>query len=235
MGSKRLPGKSLTPIFGTTLLELILHRLKDADLDQIWVATSRLEEDDPIARIAESCGHPVFRGESEDVLSRFTAILEKNPAEWVIRFTGDNPLIHFETTNLLVGAARESTSLDYISDFIDRRYPIGSLPEAVRANRLVKLGEMKLAKHHRSHVTSYIWQSAERVGSLKLPGRFTEHPEWRWTLDEYLDLKFFLDLESRFGHGVRDAHYKELSDFLERNPEITQINRSVSQKKLNRG
>lgn len=232
MGSSRLPGKSLMPLFGSSLLEVILHRLKGAELDRLWVATSDLKEDDSIASLAETLGHPVYRGAQEDVLSRFTAILKMDPSNWVIRFTGDNPLIHFETTNLLIRAAVNSQNIDYLSDFAARRYPIGALPEAINSSRLLRLADKSLDFHHRSHVTSHIWQSGKRVSSIKLPIQYSENREWRWTIDEDLDKKFFYELGDKFGPGIIDAKYQEVFDFLNDYPEIAKINLRVNQKKL---
>jgi spore coat polysaccharide biosynthesis protein SpsF len=235
MGSSRLPGKSLMELYGFPLLELILHRLKNLNVERLWIATTHLEEDDVIANLGERLGLPVLRGDSRDVLSRFLSILDLNPAEWVIRFTGDNPLIHHETSNLLIEAARDALDVDYISDFVSNRYPIGALPEAVKSERLYKLSEISMPSHHRSHVTSHIWQSGLRTSPIKLPGRYREHPEWRWTLDEPSDLKFFQEVGEQFGAKVIDAGFVELSNFLEGRPEIVRINQDVKQKNISEG
>lgn len=235
MGSSRLPGKSLMELYGFPLLELILHRLTNLNVERLWIATTHLEEDDVIANLGERLGLPVFRGHSRDVLSRFLNILDLNPAEWVIRFTGDNPFVHHETSNLLIEAAREALDVDYISDFVSNRYPIGALPEAVKCERLYKLSELSMASHHRSHVTSHIWKSGLRTSPIKLPERYLERSKWRWTLDEPSDLKFFQEVGKRFGTKVIDAGYVELSNFLDGQPEIVQINQDVRQKNISEG
>jgi len=62
-GSERLPSKSLVEIAGQPLLGQLLDRLQACHvMDGLVVATTDLDEDDPIADHAQGRGVSYFRG-----------------------------------------------------------------------------------------------------------------------------------------------------------------------------
>ena len=73
MDSTRLPGKILNLLDGTnTSLLYTINQLKECEsLDKIVVATTVNTEDDIIENLAKKNKIDVFRGESDDVLSRY--------------------------------------------------------------------------------------------------------------------------------------------------------------------
>src|SRR5262245_53254590 len=91
LGSSRLPGKILCPLAGRPLLEVLVKRLATARLDEWWLATTTDPVDELTADWGEALGLRVWRGSVDDVLSRFTAIIESSRPDWVFRVTADNP------------------------------------------------------------------------------------------------------------------------------------------------
>jgi len=235
MGSKRLPGKVMSRFNGKTLLELITERLRGSHFDQLWIATTVLPEDDVICELATLLSIPVFRGDVNNVLSRFIGILENDPADWVVRITADNPLIHFESTNILIQNALNSFSCEYMSDFLDRKYPLGAVPEIVKVEALMHISSLDLAPHHKSHVTSFIWRYSQNAHQLKLPETFLERPNWRWTLDVNEDLIFFRNLGRLIGKEITRIDYRTLCKILDENPHLANLNSKISQKSLEEG
>ena len=72
MGSSRLPGKVLMNIEDKPILERIVYSLsRIIDLQDIYIATTTLKEDDPIEEFARNRGVNCYRGEVENVFSRF--------------------------------------------------------------------------------------------------------------------------------------------------------------------
>ena len=68
----RLPGKALLPLAGTTVLGLMIARVKVAKkVDQIIVATTSNTVDDPLCEEARKHSASIFRGSEQDVLDRF--------------------------------------------------------------------------------------------------------------------------------------------------------------------
>ncbi len=72
MGSSRLRGKSLLPILGVPLLTRVINTVKGLKgIDEIYVATTGLSEDDVIVQLAQTQEVKVFRGSALDLLERF--------------------------------------------------------------------------------------------------------------------------------------------------------------------
>lgn len=94
--SRRLPGKALLPLAGTTVLEFLIRRLKWGLREKGWqivLATTRRQDDDAVARVGAAGGLEVVRGATDVVLGRFCQCLEACPgARGVVRVTADNPL-----------------------------------------------------------------------------------------------------------------------------------------------
>src|SRR5262249_28097483 len=110
MSSTRLPGKVLAPVLGKPMIGRQIERLRRAkSIDQLVVATSTDESDDPVAEYVAHSGVPVHRGDLQDVLARFCGVIRDYPqATGLIRLTADCPLAdpdvidammarHFET------------------------------------------------------------------------------------------------------------------------------------------
>ncbi len=71
LGSTRLPGKCLFPLGAGTVLEWVTTRAWNIPgLDEVWVATSTLPQDDQIAQWCGTRGLQCFRGSETDVLAR---------------------------------------------------------------------------------------------------------------------------------------------------------------------
>ena len=94
MSSSRLPGKVLKPLAGKAMIWHIYQRaLKCKLVDKVIIATSTEKSDDPLAVFCKENNLNVFRGDLNNVLSRFLEILGENPHPYFVRITGDCPLI----------------------------------------------------------------------------------------------------------------------------------------------
>ena len=72
MTSTRLPGKVLKTVGdGKSLLQILIERLqRSLYIDEIVVATTTNDTDNPIEDLCRQIGVAVFRGSENDVLSR---------------------------------------------------------------------------------------------------------------------------------------------------------------------
>ncbi|MBF0146485.1 MAG: glycosyltransferase family protein [Magnetococcales bacterium] len=94
MGSTRLYGKVLKPLFGEPMLERLIKRVKRSRrLDAIIVATTVLERDDPVAALAFSLGVECYRGSEDDLLGRVAEAVSAHGGDLLVSLTGDNPFI----------------------------------------------------------------------------------------------------------------------------------------------
>ena len=94
MGSTRLPEKVMKKICGIPMIELLLRRLsRSQELDQIVVATSVDERNQPLIEHIRSLGYTCVAGSEQDVLGRYLLAAEAADADVIVRITGDCPLV----------------------------------------------------------------------------------------------------------------------------------------------
>ena len=73
MGSTRLPGKVLKDLGGKPVLEHVVNVGRATPgVDEVWIATSTLPQDNVIEEWCDGADIHCFRGSETDVLSRFT-------------------------------------------------------------------------------------------------------------------------------------------------------------------
>jgi spore coat polysaccharide biosynthesis protein SpsF len=202
MDSKRLPGKIIAPLGGRPLLAQLVARIRPARVDEWWLATSSLPTDDVTEAWGFELGLRVFRGEDNDVLSRFLAIGTESGAEWILRVTADHPFLDAKLIDILLDARdadEESKGADAIRlrggrpvgdsaahpDSVEKAtehratspsLPLGYGVELVRLSALER-ADAEISKdqfHHRVHVTS--WLAAIGSGGGSANARFFDVP-----------------------------------------------------------
>jgi spore coat polysaccharide biosynthesis protein SpsF len=157
-GSRRLPRKSLAPVLGRPLLDLMLERVERAStLSEIVLATTTLAHDDELATIARRRGVTVFRGSESDVLSRYVGAAAVAHAELVVRLTADCPLIDPDVIDHVVRVAQHTLSedVDLVTNapHAGRTYPDGMDVEVFTAQTLTRVDALATAAADREHVT----------------------------------------------------------------------------------
>ena len=191
MGSSRLPGKMMCDIAGKPAIGHVISRLLSAKrVDEVWLACSH-----PLAAYAKDQGVSIFRGDENDVLSRFTSVRAKSDADVIVRITGDCPMADPAVIDKVVDAFL-SDKVDFVSNTLTRSYPDGLDVEVFSKAALERTDSEAKDPFLRAHVTPYMH------GRLKdrLPwGEFSisqvvnenDFSHLRWTLDEADDLEFF--------------------------------------------
>lgn len=173
VNSVRLPGKVVKPLNGRPALYRIMRRaLRCGMLDKVYLATSVNSENDALADIAAECGCGVYRGDEDDVLSRFVSIIEKERPEIVVRINADNFALSPEVVEHGIKELVEK-GYDVCSSFIDNTYPFGSGAETSTADCILKLDRDTRGKDkkYREHIYLYAYKNpkAYKVGSLRAP------------------------------------------------------------------
>lgn len=200
MGSTRLPGKSLMPVWrNVSLLELVLRRVEKATMiARVVLATSDQIRDDPLISIAQRCGVDVFRGSESDVLGRFMGALEKFPADAVVRVPADNPLIDPLMIDNLVNFFREHFPCDYATNMLPIcGFPDGVGAEMLSASALGRLNAEAIESHDREHVTTFLQGNPDFCCHyLHAEGDY-QRPQYRLDIDFLEDLEFVRELVKR--------------------------------------
>jgi spore coat polysaccharide biosynthesis protein SpsF len=228
MGSTRLPGKVLKALEGKTVLARVVGRVSQANLlDEVIIATTDTAKDNAIIEECERLKVPVFRGDEQDVLDRYHQAAQREKADVIVRITADCPLIDPELLDETI-SARLKTNADYASNALDRTYPRGLDVEVFTFQALECAWGQARLPYQREHVTPYLYEHPEEFRILKLRGQ-RDYSHLRWTLDTPEDFECIGAIYARF-HGRDDFPWTEVLSLLEREPEIADINRHVTQK-----
>lgn len=186
MGSTRLPCKVLKSLAGKPMIQWIIERLQACQkADILILATSALEQDQPLADLAEKLGINVFRGSESDVLDRYYQCALEYHLDNIIRATGDNPFVDPEECDRLV-AFCFSRQLDYatVSTDFDDGYPLGVGVEIFSFSALEKSWQEGHAPHHREHVNEYILENPALFKQAKMSAPSEKFaPELSLTVD----------------------------------------------------
>jgi len=229
MGSTRLPGKVLHPLGGRSVLGWVVRAARESGAcDELVVATSTLAEDDAIEAECGRLRIACHRGDAEDVLSRFVGALDAYPADAVMRFTADCPLLDPEIVATVGRVFASVPGLDYLNTSIRRTLPRGVDAEVIRAGALRAVDALATG-HHRTHVTSYAYThpDAFRVLGLNLP---PDRSHLRFTLDAPEDLRLIEAVVGHFGDG--SANLSKVAEWVEARAEVRAINAGIRQKDL---
>lgn len=189
MGSTRLPGKVLSYLEGAPMLQRQLERVQRATaLDRIVVATSDDRSDDPIVELCSQLDIPVFRGDLNDVLSRFAGAIAQFEPEVVVRITADCPLASPSVIDSVVDAFLDA-GVDYLSNTLQPSFPDGIDVEVVRADVLLDVCATSTDAAEREHVTLGVYRQPDKYSVANFAGD-RDLSQLRWTVDNPEDLEF---------------------------------------------
>jgi spore coat polysaccharide biosynthesis protein SpsF len=169
MGSTRLPGKSLLPLGGSTLVGQAMARLALVPADTRVLATDHASAL-ALAPEAERHGFELLVGSAEDVLARYCAAIRRFGIDLLLRATADNPLVSHELAALLL-ERRVGQDSDY-SAFLGM--PTGMGTELVSAEALLKAEAEAKEPGEREHVCPYLYGHPElfRVDRPEAPAEY---------------------------------------------------------------
>lgn len=172
LGSRRLPGKVLTVLAGRTLLSHSLTRLRASGLP-IIVATTVDACDDPLEQAVSDLGASLYRGDSENVLSRVIGAAEAFGLTELIRASADQPAVDIGGVER-IAELRRRVHADHA---VECGLPQGAAVEAVSVAALRRSRELVSDPYDLQHVTSFMrrdtrFKSMRAVapGHLRRPG-----------------------------------------------------------------
>lgn len=233
MKSTRLPGKVLKPILDRPMLELLIERLKQAAyVDQIVVATTEHDTDDPIEALTKRLKVGCFRGSEEDVLNRVLAAGQRFSADIIVEITGDCPLIEAEKIDQMLRAF-QCMDYDFMANRLDGSYPPGLGLRIFWRKTLEKVDRLTQDPIDREHVTLYVWEHPELFSLYHFQNNL-DPKYWniRLTVDNKEDFDFIRAIfEELYPRNPKFGLY-DIIELLERKPELLEINRHIQDKPI---
>ena len=235
MGSTRLSGKVLAPIMGRPVLSLLIERIKRAkSIDEIVVATTTKPADDKIAVLAKNEDVAIFRGSEEDVLQRVVQAGEKFGADILVRLTADCPLVDWRIVDRLV-KIYQSGDYDYVSNIIQRSFPLGFDVEVFSFKKLQEIEKMAAEQVYREHPPYYFYSHPRefRLKNWKAKGKMS-WPDLRVTLDTKEDYLVLTKIFEELYPKNPDFSAGDVVSLMRQHPEWVAINSQVEHRHLPR-
>jgi len=227
MGSHRLPGKSLMPVWKEiSLLELVLKRITQSKIpEKIILATSTRKKDDLLVPIAERCGVEVVRGSENDVLGRFVQAYKSYPADAVVRAAADNPLLDPEMIDSLITFFWDNQPCDYAANLGPvSGHPDGVGVEMVSGETLLRLDREAKDMRYREHVVTYLHGNRNYISKLQRAPPEKHRPGYRLDIDFFEDLVFVRELAKRLPQKKGPFWSTvEIIRALDREPELLKL------------
>ena len=220
--STRYPNKGISDIHGTTAIERTLINAQSIKgVDKVILATSTEAVDEPLLRCNLDGKIEVVKGSEEDVLARIIPYIEKNKPHYIIRITGDCPLVSAELAELLIQSHIE-TGADLT--YTPSKTALGIACEIYKAESLLKLRTYFPQTLHSEYLIYYFTNNRNlfQVSEFLAPEKFLKN--WRLTFDEPNDLELLRKIYSVLDIKNRSVSFDEVIGFFDRYPEAAQIN-----------
>jgi spore coat polysaccharide biosynthesis protein SpsF len=184
-------------------------------------------------------GISVYRGDENDVLARILEAAQSVNGDLQVQITGDCPFIDPVIVDQVIESYLDfDGNVDFVSNEIIRSFPIGLDCRVFSVDVLADVDKLCTDPIHRVHGSTYIY-IGEGAGiysnhNIAAP-YYINHPDWRWTLDTPEDLIFVREISDHFGDRIIDVSTAEIVAFLNKHPEIVEINSHVIQKLTSEG
>lgn len=231
MTSSRLPGKVLMDYCGESNLQHIIERLKRSKyIDDVVVATTINEQDNPIVELCENIGCKYYRGSEEDVLLRVLESAKSVNADIIVEITGDCPVIDWRHVDKLVEMFF-SGEYDYASNIIQRTFPRGFDTQVFPVEVLDEVNQTSKNPVDHEHVSLYIYTHPEKYRLINWEAdEKMNHPEFEITLDTKEDYEFIKQIYENLYYKNQDFSAQDVVKLLIEHPEMTRKLESTHRK-----
>ena len=200
MGSTRLPNKSLLYLNGHPVIEWVTTRaMKSRFCNKLIVAIPNTEDNNILYDYLMSKEISTFRGDENNVLSRYVSIANTQGATHIVRICADNPFICPRALDQLV-ASSLTRKHDYVYNHVPRNnlYPDGLGAEIITYDALMRIDTMATLPEYREHIFNYLLANAEEfsISTLDPSDPQLQHPNLKLDLDTIYDYMFLSRLNA---------------------------------------
>lgn len=231
MTSTRLKGKVLLPLDDKSCLQHIVERLRRSKyIDDVIIACTTNEEDQPIVDFCKLHNVRHFRGSEEDVLQRVVDTAKAFDTDIIVEITSDCPCVDWELADEAIEELVDD-NVDYVSNVIDRTYARG-LDVQVFWTRVLEQVNLEVDNPvDRQHVSTWIYKNPKNEDRFNLSNIYTNFyntEDIRLTLDTEDDYKLLHRVFEYFKGN--EFGYKDIYSLFQRYPEWKLINEHIPQK-----
>lgn len=153
LSSSRFPGKMLKNLGEIPLVHYVYNRCKvSIKADLVAVITSTENSDDPLYEYCRNCDITVFRGDLENVLSRYIQAAKHFEVDLISRVCGDSPFVDiFYIDKILQSMVDDKREYMSVMGSFN-----GFVSEAVSLKTLLNVQKFTNSYSDLEHVTKYI-------------------------------------------------------------------------------
>ena len=224
MNSSRLPGKVILPFAGSSIIECIYERVKRSKrVNDVLVGTSIERSDNTLVKFLEEKNINYFRGSLDNVLNRFASISKEYNPDFLVRITGDCPLVDPDIIDICVENC-VAGKYDYFR--LLEPYPDGLDVDIFKSSAITIANEKAKKISEREHIGQYFLNNPNDflLGGINLFE--TRHQEIRITLDEEEDYKLLQELEKNLD-DIQSIKYEKLLSYILDNKSLLLINKNI--------
>jgi len=215
--STRLPGKILKMIQGKPILEYIYERLNTAFArEDIIVATSQEESDNPIVHYCQEHNVCFFRGSKDNVAERFRDCAQQHNFDYAVRITGDSL---FVDTRIICQMCQmvPGHHYDFITNIKNRTFPKGISVEIVKTKFYREAYQHFTKPEHFEHVTLYLYQNENAGHRFYFFNNIVpEIKKYNLAIDTPADLQFAESIVSYMTKNHREYFLKDIYQIIQR-------------------
>jgi spore coat polysaccharide biosynthesis protein SpsF len=236
LGSSRFPGKVLQPILGRPMLWYIVDRLRHVpSVASIVVAVPDGPKDAPLRQFCQENGIQSFSGNEFDVLDRFYRAAKEYGGDPILRITADCPLVDPALIQELIEIYQRG-NYDHIgvatgagADHLQEgRFPDGLDCECFSFAALERSWREATDVRDREHVTRYMWHNPHLFRCNNLMAK-RPYPKFRLTVDHLDDFLLVTKIYESLYSPDRPFLLDDVMNFLNKNPQLLEINRRVAE------
>ena len=172
LSSTRLPGKALKDLCGKTVLSRVLETMHKVKADYYFVATDDASYEQ-LLPVCKEYDFECFAGPLDDVLARFTQLLDTIKTKTVIRATADNPFLFYEAAEESAVLFEEKNQKGHCDYLTYSGLPHGSGVEVFSAESLKIAAEETSDSYDHEHVGPALYNHKDKYVCEFVP---TESP-----------------------------------------------------------
>ena len=231
MSSSRLPGKVFLPLSGKPVLQHIIERLRRSKyIDNVIVATTTNEADNPIIQLCNKLKCKHYRGSEDDVLSRALEAAKFYNTDIIVEVTADCPCVDGDIADRIIEKLEDN---DYISNVINRTFPRGLDLQVFWTSVLERVNKEVDNEVDRQHVSTWIYKNPKTYSkystiSYMLPREVGNFSNLRLTLDTQEDYELLKTIFEAFENNI--FTFSDIVSLLNMYPELPEINSGIVQK-----
>ncbi len=228
MTSTRLPGKVLLEAVGKPMLQLMIERIsRAAAIDNIIIATTTNDSDDPIVELAKTLSIDYFRGSEHDVLGRVVGSAQAHNVDVIVEIPGDCPLIDPAYVDLCVNEFIEGDA-DYVSSALSNSFPHGSEAQVFLTKTLEDVASRTDDPTDHEHVSLFMYNNPKlyKIQAINAPIDIAR-PDVHLTLDEQKDYEFISHIFEHFYLDNPNFTLQEILDLLNSNDCLARLNKDI--------